>query len=308
VVSGVNVVKRHTKASRTESGRHRLQREAAGPRLERGPARSEGRQADQASASRSSRMAARCASRKRFREVIDLGRRSPWLNANTRVCKDATTRQWFVKASGRRSSAMPDTHVEVPKLDKIVINMGVGEAVNDSQEDRRPRRPSSTLITGQKPVVTKARISIATFKLRENHADRRQGDAASRPVCSSSSIASMNIALPRVRDFRGRERRSRFDGRGNYRDGPEGADRFSRDRVRQDRHAVRGMDIIIRARRRRRTTEAKALLRGFDLPFVQLRPETNMAKTSSSREERAAQAKMTAQLRCEAGACLKAHG
>ena len=153
--------------------------------------------------------------------------------------------------------------MQVPRLDKIVVNMGVGEAVQDGKKVDAAVG-DLTLITGQKPVVTRAKKSIATFKLREN-----------MPIGCKVTLRRqrmyefldrlVNIALPRVRDFRGLSGKS-FDGRGNYALGlkeqlvfPE----INYDQV----DATRGMDIII-VTTARTDKEAKALLAGFQMPFV----------------------------------------
>jgi large subunit ribosomal protein L5 len=153
--------------------------------------------------------------------------------------------------------------MEVPRLDKIVINMGVGEAVQDGKKVDAAVK-ELTLIAGQKPVVTRAKKSIATFKLREN-----------MPIgCKVTLRRSrmyefldrlVNIALPRVRDFRGVSPKS-FDGRGNYALGLK--EQLVFPEVDYDQvDAVRGMDIII-VTTAKTDAEAKALLRGFDMPFV----------------------------------------
>jgi large subunit ribosomal protein L5 len=153
--------------------------------------------------------------------------------------------------------------LEVPRLEKIVVNMGVGEAVQDVKKVDAAARELAA-ITGQKPVITKAKKSIATFKLREN-----------LPIGCKVTLRKqrmyefldrlINIALPRVRDFRGVSAKS-FDGRGNYALGlkeqlvfPE----INYDEV----DATRGMDIII-VTTARTDKEAKALLAGFQMPFV----------------------------------------
>ncbi|ARJ67472.1 50S ribosomal protein L5 [Magnetospirillum sp. ME-1] len=153
--------------------------------------------------------------------------------------------------------------MQVPKLEKIVINMGVGEAAQDSKKIEAALA-ELTLISGQKPVSTKAKKSIAQFKLREGQvvgckvtlrADRMY-EFLDRLI---------NIALPRVRDFRGVPGKS-FDGRGNYSLGlkeqivfPE----INYDKV----ETIRGMDIIF-VTTAKSNEEAKALLKGFDMPFV----------------------------------------
>lgn len=151
---------------------------------------------------------------------------------------------------------------EVPRLEKIVINMGVGDAtVNRANMDAAVS--DLTMIAGQKPVVTKARKSNASFKVREGMAigckvtlrRERMYEFLDRLV---------TIAMPRIRDFRGLSSRT-FDGRGNYAVGikehiifPE----IDYDRV----DKVRGMDIII-CTSAKTDDEARDLLRGFDFPF-----------------------------------------
>ena len=152
---------------------------------------------------------------------------------------------------------------EVPKLDKIVINMGVGEAVND-RKAVDGAVADLTAITGQKPVVTKSRKSIATFKLREGMAIGAKVTLR-RDRMYEFIDRLINIALPRVRDFRGLNGKS-FDGRGNFAMGLKEQIVFPEieyDKVDQ----VRGMDIII-CTTAKTDAEAKALLRGFSFPFV----------------------------------------
>lgn len=152
--------------------------------------------------------------------------------------------------------------MEVPKLEKIVINMGVGEASQDKKKIQGALEDMG-LITGQKPVATKARKSIAGFKLREEMTvgckvtlrKERMYEFLDRLV---------NIALPRVRDFRGINGKS-FDGRGNYAMGLKEQIVFPEidyDKV----DAVRGMDIII-CTTAKTDAEAKALLTAFNMPF-----------------------------------------
>lgn len=154
--------------------------------------------------------------------------------------------------------------MQVPKLTKIVINMGVGETVNDSKAIDSAVEELS-LIAGQKPVVTRSKKAIAGFKLREDLPigckvtlrNQRMYEFLDRLV---------NIALPRVRDFRGVSGKS-FDGRGNYTFGlkeqivfPE----INYDKV----GAVRGMDITL-VTTAKTNDEAKELLAGFQMPFIQ---------------------------------------
>jgi large subunit ribosomal protein L5 len=153
--------------------------------------------------------------------------------------------------------------LEAPRLDKIVINMGVGEATSDSKKINAAVA-ELTAITGQKPVITKARKSIATFKLREG---MNIGCKVTlrRDRMYEFLDRLISIALPRVRDFRGVSGKS-FDGRGNYSLGlkeqlvfPE----IDYDKV----DKVRGMDIVI-CTTAKTDAEAKALLKGFQMPFV----------------------------------------
>ena len=153
--------------------------------------------------------------------------------------------------------------MEVPKLDKIVINMGDGEGTQDGKKVDAAVA-DLTVISGQKPVVTRAKKSIATFKLREN-----------LPIGCKVTLRRqrmyefldrlINIALPRVRDFRGVSGKS-FDGRGNFALGLK--EQLVFPEVNYDQvDAVRGMDIII-VTTAKTDAEAKALLRAFQMPFA----------------------------------------
>jgi large subunit ribosomal protein L5 len=154
--------------------------------------------------------------------------------------------------------------MEVPRLDKIVLNMGVGEATGDSKKPSVAAEDLA-LIAGQKAVVTRARKSIAGFKVREQ-----------MPIGTKVTLRKermyefldrlVTIALPRVRDFRGLNPKS-FDGRGNYAMGikehivfPE----INYDKVDQ----IWGMDIIV-CTTAKTDDEARALLKGFNFPFRQ---------------------------------------
>jgi len=153
--------------------------------------------------------------------------------------------------------------MQVPKLDKIVINMGVGEAVNDRKKVDAAVA-DLTAISGQKPVVTRSKKSIATYKLRENMAIGCKVTLR-REQMYEFIDRLVNIALPRVRDFRGLNGKS-FDGRGNYALGLKEQLVFAEidyDKIDE----VRGMDIII-CTTAKTDAEAKALLRGFSFPFV----------------------------------------
>lgn len=155
-----------------------------------------------------------------------------------------------------------DSIMEVPKLDKVVINMGVGEASQDRKKIDGAVA-DLTKITGQKPVITRAKKSIAAFKLRE-------GMIVGCKVTLRRERAYefierlVNIALPRVRDFRGISGKS-FDGNGNYAMGLKEQIVFPEidyDQVDQ----IRGMDIII-CTTAKNDAEAKALLKHFNMPF-----------------------------------------
>lgn len=152
--------------------------------------------------------------------------------------------------------------MQVPKLDKIVVNMAVGKATSDSKKLTNAVA-ELTKIAGQKPYMCRARKSVANFKLREG---MNIGCKVTlrRDRMYEFLDRLVTIALPRVRDFRGIPGNS-FDGRGNYAFGlkeqivfPE----INYDEVDE----MRGMDVII-CTTARTNEEAKELLRGFDMPF-----------------------------------------
>ncbi len=162
--------------------------------------------------------------------------------------------------------------MEIPRLEKIVLNMGVGEATQDKKKVDTAASEME-LIAGQKPVITKAKKSIAQFKLREG-----------MPIGVKVTLRRermyefldrlVTIALPRVRDFRGLNPKS-FDGRGNYAMGlkeqlifPE----ISYDKV----DKVRGMDIIVTTTAKT-DDEARELLRLFNFPFPQTEEQKQAA-------------------------------
>jgi large subunit ribosomal protein L5 len=153
--------------------------------------------------------------------------------------------------------------MQVPRLEKIVINMGVGEAVSDSKKIQLAVA-EMTAITGQKPVITKSRKSIAQFKLRENMAIGCKVTLR-RDRMYEFLDRLVNIALPRVRDFRGVKGDS-FDGRGNFAMGLKEQIIFPEieyDKIDQ----IRGMDIIF-VTTAETDKEAKALLKAFQMPFA----------------------------------------
>jgi len=153
--------------------------------------------------------------------------------------------------------------MQVPKLEKIVINMGVGEGTQDGKKVDAAANDLA-VISGQKAVVTRAKKSIATFKLRE-HLPIGCKVTLRRQRMYEFLDRLINIALPRVRDFRGLSPKS-FDGRGNYALGLK--EQLVFPEVNYDQvDAVRGMDIII-VTTAKTDAEAKALLRGFQMPFI----------------------------------------
>jgi large subunit ribosomal protein L5 len=162
--------------------------------------------------------------------------------------------------------------LEVPRLDKIVINMGVGEATQDKKKVEAAAAEMQA-IAGQKPVITKAKTSIAQFKLREG-----------MPIGCKVTLRRdrmyefldrlVTVALPRVRDFRGLNAKS-FDGRGNYAMGLKEQIIFPE--INYDQiDTVRGMDIIITTTAKT-DEEARELLRLFNFPFPPAETEAQQA-------------------------------
>ncbi len=153
--------------------------------------------------------------------------------------------------------------MQVPRLEKVVLNMGVGEAVGDSKKIDAASR-DMTLIAGQKPIVIRARKSVAQFKLREGMAVGVKVTLR-RAMMYEFLDRLITIALPRVRDFRGLSPNS-FDGNGNYAMGLKEQIVFPEidyDAVDQ----MRGMDVIV-VTTAGTDEEARSLLRGFQFPFV----------------------------------------
>ena len=154
--------------------------------------------------------------------------------------------------------------MEVPKLEKIVINMGVGEA-KDNQKVLESAVNDLTLIAGQKPVLTRAKKSVANFKIREN---MPLGCKVTLRKSQMFEFADklMSIALPRVRDFRGVSSKA-FDGRGNYLLGIK--EQLIFPEIEYDKiDKVRGMDIIF-VTSANTDEEARELLRFLGMPFAQ---------------------------------------
>ncbi len=175
-----------------------------------------------------------------------------------RVEYDETIKANLIKEFGYKNV------MQAPKLDKIVLNMGVGEAVNDTKTVKSAAADLEK-IAGQKPVITHARKSIAGFKVRE---EMPLGVKVTLRKARMYEFLDrlVNIALPRVRDFRGLNPNS-FDGRGNYALGikehiifPE----INFDQIDQ----TWGMDIIV-CTTARTDDEARALLKAFNFPFRQ---------------------------------------
>ncbi len=156
-----------------------------------------------------------------------------------------------------------DNPMQLPRIDKIVINMGVGSAVQDSKKVQSAVR-DLTAISGQKPVVTRAKKSIAAFKLRQG-----------MPIGCKVTLRRermyefldrlITIALPRTRDFRGIPERS-FDGRGNFAMGVKEQIIFPE--INYDEvDEIRGMDIVITTTAKT-DDEGRVLLKNFDMPFI----------------------------------------
>ena len=152
--------------------------------------------------------------------------------------------------------------MQVPKIEKIVLNVGLGEAIQNIKLLDAAQKELS-MITGQKPVVTKAKKSIATFKLREG-----------MPIGCKVTLRGVNmyefldrlitIALPRIRDFRGVSGKS-FDGRGNYALGIR--EQFIFPEIDYDKvEMVHGLDVVV-CTSASTDKESKALLRYFGIPF-----------------------------------------
>ena len=151
----------------------------------------------------------------------------------------------------------------VPKLEKIIINMGVGEARENAKELDGAVN-DMTIISGQKPMITKAKKSIANFKLREG---MNIGCKVTLRGARMYEFADrlINIALPRVRDFRGVKANS-FDGRGNYTMGIK--EQLIFPEIEYDKvDKIRGMDIVF-VTTAKTDEEARELLRLFGMPFA----------------------------------------
>jgi large subunit ribosomal protein L5 len=153
--------------------------------------------------------------------------------------------------------------MQVPRLVKVVLNMGVGEAVGDSKKVKAAA-DDLALIAGQKPIVTRARVSIANFKIR-----RGMGIGVKVTLRRNHMYEFVDrlvtVALPRVRDFRGLSSKS-FDSHGNYALGIKEHIIFPE--IDYDKtEAIWGMDVVV-CTSAKTDAEAKALLKAFNFPFV----------------------------------------
>ena len=184
------------------------------------------------------------------------------MTAPTRTVPRLKQRYQDEIAPGLREQFAYDNVMQIPGVVKVVVNMGVGDAAKDSKLIEGAVR-DLTAITGQKPVVTKARKSIAQFKLREG-----------MPIGAKVTLRGdrmwefldrlLSVALPRIRDFRGLDGR-KLDGNGNYTFGLTEQSMFHEiDQDRIDR--VRGMDITV-VTTAKDDDEGRALLRALGFPF-----------------------------------------
>ena len=170
---------------------------------------------------------------------------------------DEVVRQLLIEQFGYKNP------MQVPKLDKIVLNMGVGETTADTKK-ALVAAADLTLIAGQKPVITKAKKSIATFKVRENM-PLGVKVTLRRQRMYEFLDRLLTIAMPRIRDFRGVSPKS-FDGRGNYALGLK--EHLVFPEIDYDKtDTAWGMDIVI-CTTAKTDDEARALLVGFNMPFT----------------------------------------
>ena len=184
----------------------------------------------------------------------------------------STIKPALIKEFGYKNS------LQAPRLEKIVLNMGVGEAVNDRKKVDAAVQ-DLTMIAGQRAVVTKAKKSIANFKLRDGMAIGCKVTLR-RDRMYEFLDRLVNIALPRVRDFRGLSAKS-FDGAGNFSIGLKEQIVFPEidyDKVDE----IRGLDIVI-CTSARTNAEAQALLKGFDMPFTARDAEKEAKEAAAKR-------------------------
>jgi large subunit ribosomal protein L5 len=190
----------------------------------------------------------------------------------------STVRPDLIKEFGYKNSMEP------PRLDKIVINMGIGEGVQDKKKVVAAAEELA-LIAGQKAVITKAKNSIATFKLRDGMAIGCKVTLR-REKMYEFLDRLITVALPRVRDFRGVSQKS-FDGSGNFALGLKEQIVFPEidyDKVNQ----IRGMNVVI-CTTAKTDEEARSLLRGFEMPFSIQEMEEEKEKESKRIEKEAQQ-------------------
>jgi large subunit ribosomal protein L5 len=216
--------------------------------------------ADKAPKSEKAEKAERAKAAKGAAKAAPAGEREPEPKGPSRMRRhfDEVIRKKLIEQFGYKNA------MEVPRIDKIVLNMGVGEAVSDRKKVDMAAADLA-MIAGQKAVITHARKSIATFKLREN-----------QPIGCKVTLRRtrmyefldrlVNIALPRVRDFRGLNPKS-FDGRGNYTIGIKEHIIFPE--IDYDKaESILGMDIVV-CTTAKNDDEARALLAAFNFPFRQ---------------------------------------
>jgi large subunit ribosomal protein L5 len=223
------------------------------PRVDKSPeAQARAEKAAEAKAKAAAKKAAEEAGEKKPREPEEK------VTPRLRTHFDAVVRKALTEQFGYKNP------MQVPRVDKIVLNMGIGEAVADRKKVEQAAEAMAA-IAGQKPIITKSRMSIATYKLRDGQAigckvtlrKARMYEFLDRLV---------NIALPRVRDFRGLNPKS-FDGRGNYSLGIKEHTIFPE--IDYDKaQDMWGMDITV-CTTAKSDDEAKALLTAFNFPFRQ---------------------------------------
>jgi large subunit ribosomal protein L5 len=166
-----------------------------------------------------------------------------------------------LKSKLKKDIGVSNVH-QIPKLDKIVINFGLGESANNSKTLENAIRDLE-MISGQKPVITRAKKSISTFKLREGQATGLKVTLRRDRMYNFFSKL-VNVAMPRIRDFQGLSPKS-FDGRGNFSFGVK--EQLIFPEIKYDKvDAVRGMDIII-CTTASSDEHAKALLETLGMPF-----------------------------------------
>jgi large subunit ribosomal protein L5 len=223
------------------------------PRVDKSPeAQARAEKAAEAKAKAAAKKAAEEAGEKKPREPEEK------VTPRLRTHFDAVVRKALTEQFGYKNP------MQVPRVDKIVLNMGIGEAVADRKKVEQAAEAMAA-IAGQKPIITKSRMSIATYKLRDGQAigckvtlrKARMYEFLDRLV---------NIALPRVRDFRGLNPKS-FDGRGNYSLGIKEHTIFPE--IDYDKaQDMWGMDITV-CTTAKSDDEAKALLTAFNFPLRQ---------------------------------------